>query len=371
MTNDELKTLAHVAADLFIQTDVEGVITNAIGDARLLRTIDANQLLLANVFQILDVPDIGAIRRGAASLTAGERASFDDPLFGDHGRRISIRREQSPTEGLAFSFTRLENHTVLSRDRVEEHHLRAFRAAVADRDLKAALQPIVDTRTGRVSHYEVLCRFPFEGSPAPFIAAAERAGMISQLDSLMVDAAANMLSRHDEGLQLSVNISGDTIQRVELIDLLIRIINQYSFDARRLILELTESSEIQDVPTASNSVDRLRETGAKIVLDDFGAGAASFGYLRSLNVDGVKFDGCFLASGGNNSRNNALLRSIASMCAELGMSAVGERVETEDDRRILMEAGVGLAQGWFFGRPEISESFFEFDRSAAAYAAVC
>ena len=81
--------------------------------------------------------------------------------------------------------------------------------------------------------------------------------------------------------------------------------------------------------------------------------------MRYLNVDGVKFDGCFLATEASNVRNNALLRSIAGMCSELGMSAVGERVETEEDRQTLLKAGVTLAQGWLFGRPVIDDAFFE------------
>lgn len=369
MINEDMKSLAQVAGDLLLRMDADGVIYDAFGDARFLRTVEASQLKLCNLYQLLNVPNVGAVRSAATALQPGERAFFDDPAFGAHGRRIIVRKCQDDASRFTVAFSELRNQTLLARDAVEEHQLRAFREVVAARNLKAALQPIVDTRTGAVSHHEVLARFPFEGSPAPFIAAAERAGEISQLDSLMVDAAANRLSRLDDRLRLSVNISGDTIQRPELVDMLVRIIQSYAFDARRLILELTESSEIHDVAAASTSVDRLRETGVSVVLDDFGAGAASFGYLRYLNVDGVKFDGCFLMAEGAGARNNALLRSIANMCAELGMSAVGERVETERDRKTLLDAGVGLAQGWFFGRPTVDEAFFECGGPAQTAAA--
>jgi EAL domain-containing protein (putative c-di-GMP-specific phosphodiesterase class I) len=96
-----------------------------------------------------------------------------------------------------------------------------------------------------------------------------------------------------------------------------------------------------------------------VSLDDFGAGATSFGYLRALDVDGLKFDGSFLQAHEDNLRGVALMRSVARMCMELGIVSVGERVETETDRQRLLEAGVRYAQGYLFGAPAIDESFFE------------
>ena len=291
MKTTKFKAWALNTADLHIRMNVDGIIMDAFGDAQMLCADSAEQLILGDLFQILDVQDIGLIRRSAAALTAGERISFDDPKFGDHGRRILVQRDAENGDTYTVSLTELKNHQILNRDRVEEHHVRAFRHAVAERDLKAALQPIVHTSSGDISHYEVLVRFPFEGSPAPFIAAAERAGLISHLDILMVDAAAHKLSCVGGNMHLSVNISGDTIQRTDLVDILVRAIDDHDFDANRLIIELTESSEIVNIETAAANVDRLRSTGVRVVLDDFGAGAASFGYLRYLTCTPKKIQG--------------------------------------------------------------------------------
>ena len=351
--------LAALGADLVLSIDEDGVIVTAHGDARMLCTYSTSELAMCNVYQLLKATDVGSIRAAASNLKPGDRASFDDPAFGDNGRRIILQRPAGNHGLLTMVMADLQNHQQLSHDPVEERHVRAFRSAITDRQIKVALQPIVNAETAIVSHYEVLARFPFESSPAPYIIAAERAGVIFELDCFMIDAAAARLARKDDGLKLSVNMSGDTIQNAEQIGLIQRLIDSYDFDKRRLIIELTESSEIHNIDLASRSVDSLRETGVRVVLDDFGAGAASFGYLRYLNVDGVKFDGCFLSARGANARNQALMRSIASMCAELGMTAVGERVETEQDRQILLDAGISYAQGWLFGRPEVDESFFE------------
>jgi EAL domain-containing protein (putative c-di-GMP-specific phosphodiesterase class I) len=225
--------------------------------------------------------------------------------------------------------------------------------------LKAARQPIVDTRTGVISHYEVLARFDGEESPVNMIAAAEKSGIIAHLDYIMISAAAAQLAGNpDPNYRLAVNISGESIQRLEVIRELCAVISGHEFRRSRLIVEVTESAQISDIDTAARAVAMLRASGISVSLDDFGAGAASFGYLRALDVDGLKFDGSFLYNPEENIRGVALMRNVARLCVELGISSVGERVETEADRRILIEAGVRYAQGYLFGAPEIDETFF-------------
>ena len=118
----------------------------------------------------------------------------------------------------------------------------------------------------------------------------------------------------------------------------------HEFESGRLTLEVTESSRIADIESAARSVNFLRSYGIRVSLDDFGAGAASFNYLRCLDVDALKFDGSFLASPGDTNRNFALMKAVAGMCAELGICSVGERVETEADRIVLRDAGFRYAQ---------------------------
>jgi EAL domain-containing protein (putative c-di-GMP-specific phosphodiesterase class I) len=136
------------------------------------------------------------------------------------------------------------------------------------------------------------------------------------------------------------------------------VISGHEFVRSRLIVEVTESSEISDLDAAARSVSSLRASGVSVSLDDFGSGAASFSYLRALEVDSLKFDGAFLRNAGPGERGVALMRNIARMCAELGISSIGERVETEADRQLLLAAGVGFGQGYLFGRPVIDETFF-------------
>jgi len=162
----------------------------------------------------------------------------------------------------------------------------------------------------------------------------------------------------DPDYRLAVNISGESLQRLEVVQELCAVISSHRFRRSRLIIEITESAEIEDIEMAARGVSCLRSNGISVSLDDFGAGAASFGYLRALEVDGLKFDGSFLQAPEHNLRSLALMRNVARMCAELGILAVGERVETEADRRLLLEAGVRYAQGYLFGPPVLDETFF-------------
>lgn len=361
---DKSADIAKSASDLFLETDINGTILFAEGEAHLLNTVDVRMLVLSNLFQLINVPDLCKLQECFVTLKPGMRASFDDMSFTSNGRRITVQRSAENADVYRVAITDLARHTILKDKQVDEHLIRAFRSAIASPDLKVARQPIVCTKTGNLRHYEMLARFPFEGSPYPMIVAAERRGIISELDCIMLDAACQRLSDPTgHQLKLAVNISGQSIQRADIAAELNRIIRAYDFAKDRLILEITESSQMHDIETAAKVVDLLKTTGTKIVLDDFGAGAASFGYLRSFNVDGVKFDGCFLNGQGSNERNIALMRAISNMCRELGMSVVGERVENQADRQTLLDAGVMLAQGFHFGRPEIDPTFFASRRS--------
>ena len=205
----------------------------------------------------------------------------------------------------------------------------------------------------------MLARFDSEDPPAGLIAAAEKSGQICHLDYIMVSAAAARLAENSNpAFQLAVNISGKSIQRTEIVRELQAVISGHEFLRSRLIVEVTKSAEILDLDAAAHAVGSFRASEVGVSLDDFGSGAASFGYLRALEVDGLKFDGSLLKAAAGNRRGVALMRNVARMCSELGIASVGEMVETEDERRILLDAGVRYAQGYLFGRPEIDPGFF-------------
>lgn len=353
------RDFAFAAADLMITCESSGRITDAAGDATLFHHPTPDRLIGRNAIDLVSEAEASRLREELWSLGPGRRISWDDVTSMEGGRRVVVQRSLVSPNTFNFAVMRMPASMRVRGDRAEDLMAEKFRDAVMNGRLMAARQPVVETRSGAISHYEVLARFSGEDSPVGLIAAAEKSGQIAHLDYIMVSAAAARLeSNPDPGFRLAVNISGESLQRLDVIQELCAAISGHTFARGRLTLEVTESAHINDVEMAARAVELLRACGVKVALDDFGAGSASFGYLRALNVDGLKFDGSFLEAAGANLRGLALMRNVARMCAELGMTSVGERIETESDRNMLLDAGVMYAQGYFYGRPVIDEHFF-------------
>jgi EAL domain-containing protein (putative c-di-GMP-specific phosphodiesterase class I) len=359
LDGDRFREFAFAAADLLVSTDAGGRILEAEGDATLLHHPSANRLIGRNALDLISEAQGSRLREELWALGPGRRLSWEDTSSIEGGRRIVIQRNAASLNSFSFIISRMPSSVRVRGDHADEILVDRFRDAVMNGRLMAARQPIVETRSGAISHYEILARFNGEDSPAGLIAAAERSGQIAHLDYIMVSAAAAQLEANpDPDYRLAVNISGESLQRLDVVRELCAAISGHTFHRSRLIIEITESVQINDIETAAHAVNALRSSGISVSLDDFGAGSASFGYLRALDVDGLKFDGSFLQSSAVNIRGLALMRNVARMCSELGITSVGERIETESDRRLLLEAGVKYAQGYLYGRPAIDENFF-------------
>lgn len=364
LNGDRLREYVFAAADLLVSTDAAGRILQATGDAALLHHPSIDRLTGRNALDLISEGEARRLRDDLWLIGPGGRIAWEDSSAIDGGRRIIAQRNAQAPDTFTLAISRMPRSAAIHADRAEDIMAERFRDAVMNGRLKAAKQPVVHASTGAVSHHEILARFAGEDSPVSFIAAAEKSGQISHLDYIMVSAAAHQLAANpDPTFRLAVNISGESIQRPEVVRELCTVIAGHRFARHRLIVEVTESAPMRDVETAARAVNELRASGIRVSLDDFGAGAASFGYLRHLDVDELKFDGSFLQAPESNRRGLALMRNVARMCAELGIASVGERVETEADRALLIEAGVRFAQGYLFGTPTIDETFF--DRGAS------
>jgi EAL domain-containing protein (putative c-di-GMP-specific phosphodiesterase class I) len=121
-----------------------------------------------------------------------------------------------------------------------------------------------------------------------------------------------------------------------------------------MMFELTESSLVEDIENVSAYIKALRKRGHKISLDDFGAGANAYNYLRSFDADFVKIDGPFLKSALTDDRQRALVKSIVLLCHELGIEMIGEMIETEQMSQAAASLGIEYGQGYLFGKPQAS-----------------
>jgi EAL domain-containing protein (putative c-di-GMP-specific phosphodiesterase class I) len=119
----------------------------------------------------------------------------------------------------------------------------------------------------------------------------------------------------------------------------------------RLMAEITETAEIEDEAEAARTVQALRERGVTLCIDDFGAGAAAFRYLRAFRVDVVKIDGAYLRNAMRSEQDRGILASMVGLIRTVGARSVCEQIETEAEAGLMAGLGVDMGQGWLFGRP--------------------
>ncbi len=235
--------------------------------------------------------------------------------------------------------------------------LAAFREIISQGRFDVVFQPIVELSTRFVHHYEALARFDGsdpESSPYPFISYAEEVGVIGDFDLAMCrKVIAKILEARDQGdiISLAVNLSGRSLSDPDFVAQLHELLESCGTIREELLFEVTESSRIEDLQTTNKVLQGLRRLGHHVCLDDFGAGAAAFEYLRALDVDMVKIDGVYLREALASRNGKAFLRATATLCRDLNIQTVAEMVEDEAQARFLLEAGVRFGQGYLYGRP--------------------
>jgi len=251
------------------------------------------------------------------------------------------------------------------------HKLAEFRSVVSDADFAMAFQPIVALSNRKIHHYEVLARFPKFGdrlTPYEAITFAEQTGLICDFDLAMCSKALAWLeARRAEGKSypLAVNLSGSSIGMPSFVKALHKLLQRHDAVRRLVAFEITESARIGNLRGVNFIVKGLRAEGHKVCLDDFGAGASAFHYLRALDVDVVKIDGIYVRDAFKTSKGAAFLKAMASLCSDLGIATVAEMVEDESNLAFLKQCGVDYGQGWLFGKPSFDITEFEPKLGAA------
>ena len=245
---------------------------------------------------------------------------------------------------LADGFRKLVDDTVQRISRI--------RSSIGEDGLKIVFQPVVDLANRRLHHYEVLSRFEKERSPAELVQFAECIGMIEELDLTVCQRALAFMDSwtNDPELMLAVNLSGRSLASDAFVGALQGLLKLRS-DRERLLFEITETSEITDLPRAQRIIQEFRRCGHKVCLDDFGAGAASFPYLQAFTIDFVKIDGAYVSRMLDAMRDHAILKAMVQLCSDLGTATIAEMIETDAQAQRLSQTGVNYGQGYLFGRP--------------------
>jgi EAL domain-containing protein (putative c-di-GMP-specific phosphodiesterase class I) len=228
---------------------------------------------------------------------------------------------------------------------------RVFTETVKARQFKLVYQPIIDLKTRATHHYEALARFPGEDSPEDTIRMAEELDLIEMFDLAVAEKAISMLRSHGPDVRIAVNVSGRSFLRPKFLD---RLLALTAGDIRlktRLLFEITESAALVNLELADERIQRLRRDGFPVCIDDFGAGAASLAYLRSLTVDTIKIDGQYIQQIEGGGREGAVVKHLAALCRDIGVKTIAEMVETKQAVDLLTRYGVDMGQGYIFSKP--------------------
>ncbi|WP_192902980.1 EAL domain-containing protein [Pelotomaculum propionicicum] len=223
------------------------------------------------------------------------------------------------------------------------------------------LQPVVRVDNGKTLYHEALLRLQGEEgeliSPRAFIPAAERFGLMPQIDRWVVGASLDIMRQHPD-LCLFVNISGLSLSEESLLGYIEEMITQCGMEPSRIGFEITETAAVKDMSLARRWIERLKKIGCRFALDDFGIGFSSFSYLQMLPVDYIKIDGSFIYNLDKDPSHRALVKAMNTVAHTLGKQTIAEYVENENVLKTLQKLKVDCAQGYFLGSPKIIDQSF-------------
>jgi EAL domain-containing protein (putative c-di-GMP-specific phosphodiesterase class I) len=227
-------------------------------------------------------------------------------------------------------------------------------------------QPIVSlTDSSADIQFEILLRMTdSDGKLIPtkaLFSAAERYRMMPHIDRWVVSTAVGQLSEARESVAgkdvtFSINLSGQSLGDDEILEFIEEELEHRDVPASALCFEITESAAVSNLDKAQAFIDRLRDLGCKISLDDFGAGLSSFAYLKNFNVDTLKIDGGFIRDITENRISESMVAAITQVAKVMELKTVAEYVETEEARELLVSLGVDYAQGHIVGKPVAIET---------------
>jgi len=233
-----------------------------------------------------------------------------------------------------------------------------IRDALTHDRLSLHTQPIRSLSSGGIERYELLLRMTGENGEllpaAAFIEAAERSGMVQELDRWVVARALELIaSREREGqpVSLHVNLSGASLADISVIEFIERRLDEGGADPSRCTFEITETARVHDYGAVGGFADRLCEFGCQVAIDDYGAGFGPFHYLKQIPFDLIKIDGSFVRDMARSDADQLTVQAIVQIARGLGKTTIAEYVQDDATTQMLREYGVDMAQGFHLGRP--------------------
>jgi EAL domain-containing protein (putative c-di-GMP-specific phosphodiesterase class I) len=235
--------------------------------------------------------------------------------------------------------------------------LERLRRALEGGSFVLHFQPIVALSDRRISHHEALLRLADEPdgrlvAPGRFLPAAERYGLVRDIDRMVIDeVAARLAAAADERVRIAVNVSALSVTDATMLAYIERRLRWHAVEPAQLVVEITETAAISDMDSARSFCTGVLELGCELALDDFGAGFGSFQYLKHLPFSYLKIDGDFIRRLPVSRTDQLVVRALAGVVRGMGAQTIAEFVGDETTIGMLRSYGVDYAQGFAVGRP--------------------
>lgn len=235
-----------------------------------------------------------------------------------------------------------------------------LREAITHRHLKLYYQPITDGEGQQIISYEALMRWhhPRQGliMPLDFIPVAEETGLIHSLGAFALHEACREAAKWPAHQSVAVNLSPLQFKNSSLVSVVEAALKESGLTPHRLEVEITESVLLDNTRVNIRILQKLKKLGVRIALDDFGTGYSSLSYLRSFPFDKIKIDKSFISDMKESREALAIIRAITGMSRSLDIQITAEGVESSEQFEQLKVEGCTLFQGYYFGRPQPSET---------------
>ena len=236
--------------------------------------------------------------------------------------------------------------------------------SVGNGELQLYYQPIYSCQDWKLVAHESLVRWnhPLHGllGPGAFLPAAEESGLILEVGQWVIREATRTAAQWPNETRVAVNLSPVQFHpKFDIFDTIMSSLSESGLAPNRLEVEITENVLLRDFELASETINRLREAGVCIALDDFGVGHSSLNYLKSFAFDKIKLDRSFVWSAETCQKSNAIMNSVASLGRELGITSTAEGIETQSQLDRVVKAGFTEVQGYLFAKPAPNPIFKE------------
>lgn len=345
---DRLKALENVDFTARLGGDEFGLlIWSAEGDQSLQEILESAWAEITRPFQT----SVGPVALSVSVGGAQSSARLPDTSKLMHAADVAMIRAKSDGGGVAWFDPEIDASMFKSAENES-----AFRQAVADGHIRAALQPIKCLKTRTIRKYELLARWVREDggktlSPAEFIPMAERLGLLNQILWSTLDQALPVI--RGTHLTLAVNISPSQLLSSKFFSQLHDMLSRHIVPPEQIELEITEQVALRNDAENLNHLIAAREAGYSIVLDDFGTGYASISLLEKLPLSKVKLDHTFVRDAMKTDHGRKLLVAIIGLLRQMKLNCCVEGVETPEIEKFVAANGCKEVQGYLIGRPQL------------------